>query len=681
MKSPTVPTPVTTNLSAATTQRLTVRADAKLFNLLADKVYTDKVKAVIRETWSNALDSHVAAGQTAKFVTTLPTRLDPVFRVRDFGVGMSHETVLGLYSELMSSSKDDDNTQVGFLGIGSKSPLAISDAFTVTCYDGVEQRSYLISIDAQGGVITELGTVPSTEPRGVEVKVPVPESLIGEFGPKAAEIAVGFGPDAPTGLRDNGSGADVLSGAYLADEGVLSWRIVSGHDVADGANIVVRQGPVLYPVSDYTLTDGSGVRRWSSYQLIVDIPLGTADVSPDRESLSLDFDTKANLARLLQAAYAAVDAAADAQVEAAGNWLARISALTEQAAWRTTADSVPSLYVTGESVPTFLSGKKWGKHVGTPADTNSHPLAPADSRVPAVRFYAAKASAAVFYVLRPGIVRAADRVKRDAALRADRQGNFTAYVLDNPTNRQVEALYRLLGLSRDQIVPVASIIDVPPPKKERTSYGSDGRSQRSSGGLSGVYDLTGSIVTLADSLPSDYLWVRSDSRAADFKVRVYSNVYSEQSGVSYSAPLADLGLPTTVVGFSPKAVETYNPDPRKELHVAVDNAVSNASLLSSVALDIALTSALRSLQYSARSTLSAPTLRSLLQAELPAGTECAEVPHRSDYFWRSVTTQYREASEALASDAATAVREKYPLLFQPTVDQVEAYIAEIKDRA
>jgi hypothetical protein len=46
-----------------------------------------------------------------------------------------------------------------------------------------------------------------------------------------------------------------------------------------------------------------------------------------------------------------------------------------------------------------------------------------------------------------------------------------------------------------------------------------------------------------------------------------------------------------------------------------------------------------------------------------------------------VTTQYREASEALASDAATAVREKYPLLFQPTVDQVEAYIAEIKDRA
>jgi hypothetical protein len=117
------------------------------------------------------------------------------------------------------------------------------------------------------------------------------------------------------------------------------------------------------------------------------------------------------------------------------------------------------------------------------------------------------------------------------------------------------------------------------------------------------------------------------------------------------------------------------------LHVAVDNAVSNASLLSSVALDIALTSALRSLQYSARSTLSALTLRSLLQAELPAGTECAEVPHRSDHFWRSVTTQYREASEALASDAAAAVREKYPLLFQPTVDQVEAYIAEIKGRA
>jgi uncharacterized membrane protein len=451
--------------------------------------------------------------------------------------------------------------------------------------------------------------------------------------------------------------------------------------VVDGAAIVVRQGPVLYPVSDYTLTDGSTLRRWSSYQLIVDIPLGTADVSPDRESLSLDFDTKANLARLLQAAYAAVDAAADAQVEAAGNWLARISALTEQAEWRTTADSVPSLYVIGESVPIFLSGKKWGKHVDTPATTSSHPLAPADAPVPGVRFYSAKASAAVFYVLRPGIVRAADRVKRDAALRADRQGGFNAYVLDNPTNRQVEALYRLLGLSRDQIVPVASIIDVPPPKKERTSYGSDGRSQRSSGGLSGVYDLTGSIVTLADSLPSDYLWVRSDSRAADFRVRVYSSVYSDQTGVGYSAPLADLGLPTTVIGFSPKAVETYNPDPCKELHVAVDNALSDTFRLTSVALDIAVYAATTHLSYASSTPLDRGTLRSLLRAELPEGVECPEVPQRSDTFWRSVTAPFRETAEAIANPAAAKVREKYPLLFKPTVEQVEAYIAEIKDRA
>jgi HSP90 family molecular chaperone len=67
-----------------------IEATAKAFSILSDGLYSNKIKAVIRELSTNAYDAHVSAGcPDSPFRVQLPTKLEPVFVVRDFGTGLS----------------------------------------------------------------------------------------------------------------------------------------------------------------------------------------------------------------------------------------------------------------------------------------------------------------------------------------------------------------------------------------------------------------------------------------------------------------------------------------------------------------------------------------------------------------------------------------------------------------
>ena len=703
MKSPAATIPVVTNLSGTATQRLTVRADGKLFNLLADKVYTDKVKACLRETWSNALDSHVAAGNPAKFKVTLPNTLEPSFTVRDYGVGMDHETVLGLYSELMSTSKGEDNSQTGFLGIGSKSPLAVSDAFTVTCFDGTTQRSYIISIDAEGGVITQLGESPSDEPRGVEVQVPVSTDRIAEFREKAQIVAFGFKDDAPEGI-DFVYPEPILSGSYITarpdgEEDIFGWEIVKS-DLLESGDIYVRQGPVVYPVPTDAVPSGSVLSFNARCSLVIDIPLGTADVSPDRESLSLDPITKANVRGILTTVFGEVSTAAELERIAAGNWRSQVTVAASQRLWYSkTNETDTKLYVTGGGdweLPKFLEGKKWGSLITSPVmSRRRHPLAPTEVPTgPVVAIEKDQVHLHTFYVLRPNTVRAAERVKRDAKSRTSvgygrRRHSSTLHLLDNPTPRQIERLITLLGVKPSQIVPVTSIPDYPPPSKAR---------QRSADGtpagprpkrLSGVYSLDGAV-ELLEELPKDYLWVRSDSRAASHSVRLFTTLggsgaarYTSQVSIHGAVPrhiLTQLGLPTTVIGFSPKAIETHEPDPAKELHVAIDAAVT-VGHVTKAQTHASIDRAVDRLYYDGP-VADREVLRDVLAEFLPEGYEFGDEHTNYVNSWWSAHVpsfnRYDSTKKDVVLDAlVNAVTDKYPLLARRslTATDVAAYVA------
>ena len=53
--------------SVGTSDEFQIKADEKLFMLLSDSVYSDKIAAGIREITCNAYDAHIEAGQERKF--------------------------------------------------------------------------------------------------------------------------------------------------------------------------------------------------------------------------------------------------------------------------------------------------------------------------------------------------------------------------------------------------------------------------------------------------------------------------------------------------------------------------------------------------------------------------------------------------------------------------------------
>ena len=65
-----------------------------LFNVLRNQLYSDKELAIIREYSTNAADAHVEAGiADTPIEITLPTKLSPTFKIRDFGLALNDSEI------------------------------------------------------------------------------------------------------------------------------------------------------------------------------------------------------------------------------------------------------------------------------------------------------------------------------------------------------------------------------------------------------------------------------------------------------------------------------------------------------------------------------------------------------------------------------------------------------------
>lgn len=251
---------------------------AKMFALLSDKLYSDKIKAVVREYACNALDAHSSIGQTKPFLISAPNRVSPMFSVRDFGPGLSHDDVMNLYTTFFESSKSGSNDEVGGFGLGSKSGFAYADAFTVvSIFENV--RSVYACFRGGDGVpqVTVVETSPTEQPPGFEVKVPVAYSDFYSFGAKLSDVTSWFpkGSFTPFGFTP-------LERTNLLE--TPSWFI------QDGGMPIVIMGPVAYPL-DWSQADISDIPNCVG----VRFNIGDLDLAPSREGLSYDPQTIARI--------------------------------------------------------------------------------------------------------------------------------------------------------------------------------------------------------------------------------------------------------------------------------------------------------------------------------------------------------------------------------------------------
>lgn len=272
-----------------------IAVNGKAFRILLDGLYANKIGAVVRELCTNAFDAHAAVNKgSTPFKVHLPTVFDPTFSVRDYGVSMTHEQVFTLYTTVFESSKDASNAQVGMLGLGSKSPFAYADNFSVTAWKDGKKRTYSAFIGGDGiPQIALFSEEDSTEETGIEVSLAVQARDCQAFGHNAAKILRWF-PTPPLveggrcefpkeDIKDSGNGWKLLNLGYYDRHGAMA-----------------RQGCVVYPLDSSAIPNVTTAHKsLLGSPLVIDFPIGSLNVAANRESLSYDAHTCKNiLARL-----------------------------------------------------------------------------------------------------------------------------------------------------------------------------------------------------------------------------------------------------------------------------------------------------------------------------------------------------------------------------------------------
>lgn len=137
-------------------------------------MYSDKELAVVRELLTNAWDSHIASNNTDKAIDVdLFYTNENIFRIRDYGTGISKED-MKKYCTIFHSSKRDTNTQTGCFGVGSKVPFAIVDNYIVHTYYEGKKYSYLMSLSDVLPKFVLLSEIDTNEPNGLEIEIEIP---------------------------------------------------------------------------------------------------------------------------------------------------------------------------------------------------------------------------------------------------------------------------------------------------------------------------------------------------------------------------------------------------------------------------------------------------------------------------------------------------------------------------
>ncbi len=254
---------------------------------LLNSPYSNPLLAVIREYSTNAIDSHVMAGNPAPIEITLPTEDSMTFIVQDYGLGMSVDDLRETYSMYGRSDKRGTNAVAGQLGLGSKSGLAYTAMFMVIgVKNGVKVTAY-VTKDEQGlGEIDIKDTVGTDEPNGVRIMVPVDRWDVSRFRSEAEGLFQFWEPG--TVLIDGEAPAEP---AWKATALRLDDDLYLVRDDAGLYRSYVIMGNVPYPVDD------ADVGR-TSQRFVARLNMGDVDFPMSREEVKHTPHTDATLAEL-----------------------------------------------------------------------------------------------------------------------------------------------------------------------------------------------------------------------------------------------------------------------------------------------------------------------------------------------------------------------------------------------
>ena len=313
------------NNSGIVANDFTITATPHIFKTLYASLYEDAVLVVLGEVAANALDAQRANGtEHVPVKIQLPTELRPEFIVTDCGIGMSQETLLQVYTEYGNSTKRTNNNDIGGFGLGCKSPFSIASGFVVSSVHEGIRTTVGFFVDSGVPKHVHYGSVPTDDPSGTTVTVPVSDKKLQERFQKCLQpvFLMWETPPEVTGTEKLYEQAEPI---FASDKvRVYKDNILGGREMRTYHRQLLRfvaVGPYVYRIPtnarDRILQDSLVDKYLYSYSLpAVDLLLlfniGELELSPTRERIE---DTDHNVSAILAAAHAYI-AEVEAKVQA-----------------------------------------------------------------------------------------------------------------------------------------------------------------------------------------------------------------------------------------------------------------------------------------------------------------------------------------------------------------------------
>ena len=263
------------------TSEFKIRSSAKAFGILSSSLYSDPIKAIVRELSCNAYDSHVAAGKSDVPIDIhIPTKFNNEFSVKDYGLGLDHEEVTEIYTTYFESTKTDSNEFIGALGLGSKTPFSYTQNFSVTAIKDGVKRVYVSYVSDEGmPSIALLHEMETNEANGVEVSFAIANEDVHKFVHACYEVFQYF----PVKPNFTGRSFEIPKVEYVFNstfENIRVYKRSNKNPHAHNKNNLAIMGNIAYPIKP-----PSSHHIHHSESLDIYFDLGELDIQPSREGL------------------------------------------------------------------------------------------------------------------------------------------------------------------------------------------------------------------------------------------------------------------------------------------------------------------------------------------------------------------------------------------------------------
>lgn len=310
------------------TGQYSIKNSEKMFRILSSQLYSNPIRAIVRELSTNACDAHILSKRIdEQFDVTLPSSFASQFIVRDYGPGLTHDQVSNIFTTYGESTKEHTNDFNGALGLGSKSPFGYTSTYSVRSYINGKVTTYTMYMVDGLPQFSQGETVATTAPNGLEIIVPVKMDDVQRFRNEAAAVLPYF--ERPP--RVNGTTIADELGVELQLTPVATTETLALYAFASGApksraytsDTLFRMSNVMYPFNisswyeavqnDRTVDEAMAARlnkivqqalhhirsKSSNNTLLIDVPNGALTFLPNREELSYDTSTCRNITKML----------------------------------------------------------------------------------------------------------------------------------------------------------------------------------------------------------------------------------------------------------------------------------------------------------------------------------------------------------------------------------------------